>query len=87
MAFDYQAPLPKDAFLLDPSVAFLNHGSFGATLRVVFEKYQAWQREMEAQPVQFLVGRFAELMREARTALAAYVHTAPDNLVIVATGE
>ena len=83
MAFDYQAPLPKDAFLLDPSVAFLNHGSFGATLRVVFEKYQAWQREMEAQPVQFLVGRFAELMREARTALAAYVHTAPDNLVYV----
>ena len=36
--------LPKDLFLLDPSVAFLNHGSFGATPKVVFDNYQLWQR-------------------------------------------
>src|SRR5579859_5471990 len=34
-------------FLLDPEVAFLNHGSFGACPRPVFERYQAWQRELE----------------------------------------
>ena len=84
MAFNYQAPLPKDLFLLDPDVAFLNHGSFGATPRPVFEKYQAWQREMERQPVAFFVERFAGLLREARTVLAGYVHTAPDNVVYVA---
>jgi isopenicillin-N epimerase len=84
MAFDYQAPLPQDVFLLDPGVAFLNHGSFGATPRVVFERYQAWQRELERQPVQFLAGRYAELLRAARTDLAALLHTAPGNVVYVA---
>jgi len=78
-----QSPLPKSLFLLDPDIAFLNHGSFGATPRSVFEKYQGWQRELERQPVEFLGRRFADLMRQARAALAAYVHTDADNLIYV----
>ncbi len=78
-----QVPLSKELFLLDPDAVFLNHGSFGATPRRVFEKYQWWQRELERQPVEFLGRRFAELMRESRAALAAYVHTDADNLVYV----
>lgn len=76
-------PLPRDLFLLDPKVVFLNHGSFGATPRPVFEKYQWWQRELERQPVEFLGVRFNDLMREARTALAAYVHAGADDLFYV----
>ncbi len=83
MSFTYHAPLPKDLFLLDPDVVFLNHGSFGATPRPVFEKYQQWQRELELQPVEFLGVRLTDLMHAARASLAAYVHTAPDNLVFV----
>lgn len=71
----------RDSFLLDPEVAFLNHGSFGAVPRSVFAKYQEWQRELERQPVEFLGRRFADLLREARAALAAYVRTSADNLV------
>jgi isopenicillin-N epimerase len=41
-------------FLLDPEVVFLNHGSFGATPRAVFEAYQDIQRQLERQPVAFL---------------------------------
>ena len=82
-AFAAPGALPKELFLLDPEIAFLNHGSFGATPRAVFEQYQAWQRELERQPVEFLGRRFAGLMQEARDALAAYVHTAAGNLVYV----
>ena len=39
----------QDYFLLDPSVTFLNHGSFGATPKPVFKTYQRWQRELERQ--------------------------------------
>ncbi|HEX9598804.1 MAG TPA: hypothetical protein VF963_05460 [Gaiellaceae bacterium] len=47
----------RDEFLLDPSVTFLNHGSFGATARAVFERYQEWQLELEREPVLFLASR------------------------------
>jgi isopenicillin-N epimerase len=78
-------PLPEIAaqFQLRPDVAFLNHGSFGACPRPVFEQYQQWQRELESEPVQFLGRRISSLLAEARAALAAYVGTAPDNLVFV----
>ena len=71
----------ENYFLLDPRVCFLNHGSFGATPRPVFEEYQRWQRELERQPVEFLGRRHNELMRSSRSALAAYFHTDADDLV------
>jgi isopenicillin-N epimerase len=68
-------------FQLDPSVTFLNHGSFGATPRSVFRAYQDWQRELERQPVEFLGRRFTDLLFAARTGLGNYLGTAADNLV------
>ena len=73
----------KDQFLLNPDVIFLNHGSFGATPKPVFEEYQHWQRELERQPVEFLDRRFAERMAASRAALADYLDTQRDNLVYV----
>lgn len=68
-------------FLLDPSVTFLNHGSFGATPKPVFDEYQRWQRELERQPVEFMGRRFTGLMAESRAALGKYLGTHADNLV------
>lgn len=73
----------RDLTLLDPTVTFLNHGSFGACSRPVFEEYQRWQLELERQPVEFLGRRHPDLMRVARESLADYLHTEPDNLVYV----
>ncbi|MGH2452290.1 MAG: aminotransferase class V-fold PLP-dependent enzyme [bacterium] len=73
----------RELFLLRPDVVFLNHGSYGACPRPVFEVYQAWQQELERQPVEFLGRRFPDLMREARSALAAFVGAHPDDLVYV----
>ena len=61
----------REEFLLDPSVTFLNHGSFGATPRAVFERYQEWQLELERQPVLFLARRLDGLLAETRAALGA----------------
>ena len=68
-------------FLLDPEVAFLNHGSFGACPAPVFAAYQNWQRELERQPVEFLGRRAAPLLAEARAQLAAYVGAAANDVV------
>ena len=45
---------------LAPEILYLNHGTAGATPRVVLEHQQALQREIERQPARFL---FRELMR------------------------
>ena len=45
---------------LDPDITYLNHGTVGATPRVVLETQHAWQRRIEAQPASLL---FRELMR------------------------
>lgn len=74
-------PTLKRHFLLDPSVTFLNHGSFGATPKPVFREYQRWQRELENQPVEFLGRRFNGLMRTAREALADYLGTQAQHVV------
>jgi isopenicillin-N epimerase len=71
----------KEFFLLDPNIIFLNHGSFGATPRPVFERYQAWQLELERQPVEFIGRRSKDLLHQSRETLAGFFHTKPDNLV------
>lgn len=70
-------------FLLRPDVCFLNHGSFGACPRPVFEDYQRWQLQLESQPVAFLdpARGLSGWMRDARVALAAELGAAPDDLV------
>src|SRR5437763_7644180 len=70
-------------FLLRPDVVFLNHGSFGACPRPVFEAYQEWQREVERQPVEFLGRRGRGLVREAAARLAAYVGADAEDVVLV----
>ena len=71
----------QDLFLLDPTVHFLNHGSYGACPRPVFEVYQRWQRELERQPVEFLGRRITGLMAEARAALADLIGATADEVV------
>lgn len=71
----------KRHFLLDPTVTFLNHGSFGAVPKPVFKEYQRWQRELENRPVEFLGRRFPDLMRTAREGLASYLGTTAGNVV------
>ena len=74
----------REQFLLDPGVAFLNHGSFGACPRPVFERYQAWQRELELRPVEFLGRRSRDLLAAARGRLADYLRVGQDDVVYVA---
>ncbi|MGA7195029.1 MAG: aminotransferase class V-fold PLP-dependent enzyme [Anaerolineales bacterium] len=71
----------KNQFLLNPKIHFLNHGSFGATPKPVFQNYQRWQRELEFQPVEFLGRRATSLMADSRLALGKYLGTDADNLV------
>jgi isopenicillin-N epimerase len=73
----------KEFFILDPTVHFLNHGSFGATPKPVFEAYQNWQLRLETQPVLFLGREFDDLLKQSRQALGEYLSAAADDLVYI----
>lgn len=73
----------RTLFQIQEDVVFLNHGSFGACPKPVFEVYQGWQRELERQPVEFLGRRFANLMASARRGLGDFLSTDADNLLYV----
>jgi isopenicillin-N epimerase len=76
-------PSLKEYFLLDPDVVFLNHGSYGAAPKPVFDDYQSWQLRLERQPVLFLGRELPEMMHESRAALGEYLNADPDDLVYI----
>ena len=68
---------------LDPSVTFLNHGSFGSCPLPVLEFQRELRDRMERQPVSFFVRDLEGLLDEARVKLAAFVGSAAEDLVFV----
>ncbi len=68
---------------LDPSVTYLNHGSFGACPRAVLDVQAALRLEMEQEPVDFLVKALPARLNTARCSLAAFLGAAPEDLVFV----
>src|SRR6187401_2854301 len=71
----------QSGFLLDPAVAYFNHGGYGACTGEVFEEYQRWQLALERDPTDFFVRRFDDAMWHARAALAELVGAAASDLV------
>ena len=68
---------------LDRSIAFLNHGSFGACPTEVL-RYQANLRaEMEAEPVRFLSRELDDRLDIARVALATFLGADAEDLAFV----
>jgi len=73
----------KDLYLLNPEITFLNHGSFGACPKPVFEEYQRWQHKLEQQPVEFMARDIYDYLKEARDSLGKFVGCSGDDLVYV----
>jgi isopenicillin-N epimerase len=82
-----------DRWMLDPAIAYLNHGTVGAVPRAVLAAQQAIRDEMERQPSRFLLREVYPLagtprekptrMREAASAVAAFLGAKGDDIVFV----
>jgi isopenicillin-N epimerase len=66
---------------LDPALAYLNHGGFGATPAPVLAEQQTWRRALERNPTQFLTRQLPDLLAGIRAELAAFLNAPADALV------
>ena len=71
----------RPQFLLDPDIVFLNHGSFGACPKPIFDEYQEWQRKLETRPVKFQTEEVFTDLENSRRALGEYINCDKDDLV------
>jgi isopenicillin-N epimerase len=73
----------RSLWSLDPSITFLNHGSFGACPIAILEYQQTLRAQMEAEPVQFFAMELEPMLDQARQVLAEFVGADPAGLVFV----
>jgi Selenocysteine lyase len=77
--FFYTLKIMKQHFLLDSSITFLNHGSFGACPKPIFEEYQRFQSELENEPVQFIQKKAGGYLKKAKERLSKYIGCQPED--------
>ena len=74
----------KSQFLLHPNITFLNHGSFGACPKPIFEEFQRFQLELETEPVDFIQRKQPKYLKTARESLAKFVGCQAEDLFFTA---
>jgi isopenicillin-N epimerase len=81
-------PLPAGSdfarfWRLDPSIAYLNHGSFGATPIAVLEAQDRHRARMEGEAIRYFVTELDGMLDAARAELAAFVYCPANDLAFV----
>jgi isopenicillin-N epimerase len=71
------------AWALDPALAYLNHGGFGAAPRCVQADQQAWRDALERNPHGFLVHELPGLLAAVRARVARFLGADQDGVVFV----
>jgi isopenicillin-N epimerase len=74
---------PATEWALDPTVTFLNHGSFGACLKAILEVQRGWRDKLEAHPIQFLARDLEDLLDWTRSEIGAFTGSNPDELALM----
>ena len=70
----------KSLFSLDPEVTYLNHGSFGACPKVIFDNLISFQKKLEFEPVNFLDNHLYQYLKDSRFALSNYINCDRDDI-------
>jgi isopenicillin-N epimerase len=74
----------RGAWRLDPTIAYLNHGGFGATPQLVIDEQDRWRSRIERNPSQFLTYEVDAALRAALVPLASVLAAAAEDVVFVA---
>lgn len=73
----------KSLFQIDNSITFLNHGSFGSCPKPIFEEFVRFQKELEAEPVNFIQVKQPQYLKTAKKALAQFIHCSENDFFFI----
>ena len=73
-------PKLKKLFMLDPDIIHLNHGSYGATPKPIFDSLVNWQKKLEENPTKHLGYDIYTHLERSRDYLAKYINCHKDDV-------
>src|SRR5215831_17404992 len=73
----------RSLWSLDPSIAHLNHGSFGAVPVPVQKAHEELRRRVEANPMKSLARNLTRDLDEARVTACTFLDASPKGFVFV----
>ena len=76
-------PSTRSLWSLSPDIAYLNHGSFGATPKDILAHQRSIQDDLEFEPVQFMLRTMPEGLWKAQSALSGFVGAQPEDIVLM----
>ncbi len=71
----------KSLFLLDKETIHLNHGSFGACPKPIFDALVSWQKKLEFNPTKFLAFDIFVHLEKSRESLSEYINCDKNDIV------
>jgi len=73
----------RSHWMLDPSVVFLNHGSFGACPKAILQHQSELRARLESEPVRFFMREAEPLLDAALAALGQFIGAQGEDLAFV----
>ena len=71
----------KSLFMLDPGIIYLNHGSYGACPKPVFDALVKYQKQLEFEPVKHFAYDIYQYLENSRRSLSDYINCHMDDIV------
>ncbi|RCJ41962.1 penicillin epimerase [Nostoc minutum NIES-26] len=81
--FRLQTSAFQKLWSLDPTVTFLNHGSFGACPKAVLAVQQSLRSQLEQEPLRFFGREWESLLDDAKSKLAIFIGADAKDVVFV----
>ena len=75
-------PKLKSLFMLDPNITYLNHGSFGACPKPIFDELVNWQKQLEFEPTKHLAYDIFPLLEKSRKSLSDFIGCEMDDVIL-----
>ena len=70
-------------WMLKDGLTFLNHGSFGAVPKLVYDAQDHWRRRIEAEPIELLGRRCTALLDQAKEKIGSWLGMKPADFGLV----